>query len=107
MSNTLEKLKNDYAIESGSENWDDMIEYFIVGDVGGINQAFDEVTKLYTEYCVKASLEKASYNAELLIKIEGNRHAGNVQKTAYIPERGYIISSDKQSIINPDNIVIL
>ncbi|WP_312900213.1 hypothetical protein [Chryseobacterium taichungense] len=89
----LEEIKNEYAKELELSNWDDMIEYFLTGDINGIFYAYENIIIRYASECVKASLEKASEVAycddDLNDKDESE------------------IMVVKESITNPENIVLL
>lgn len=104
MSKRLEDIKNEYSKEHNYADWEEMIN-----DAAHwmVEKHMDDICIRYAREVAQASLEIANENSELLVKIEGNKLAGNVQKTAYIPERGYMISVYKESITNPDNIALL
>lgn len=76
---TLEQIKNEVAKEHGFNNllWNEKENQFI-----------NEVAKRYATACVKASQEKIYGNVRYLSGLN-------------------VPAVDKQSIVNPDNIVLL
>ncbi len=77
---TLKEIKDEIAKEHMQENWSNLMHKY--GGVG--DTIIDEVSKRYAEECVKASLEKAGDMVEESEVYEG-----------------------KESIINPENIILL
>jgi len=88
MSNTLEEIKNEVAIDHGYASYQEASDFNYRGVIS--DMTFGEIEedsyKLYAIRCVVASLEKAS-------KIVYDKYNGSYEC--------------KQDINNPDNIVIL
>lgn len=94
----LEEIKNEVSKKYYFKNWDDsMIE--IATSIGSrsvqtlkVERLMNEVQKIYTLECIKASLEKAYFNHEIFTR---NGHDEE------------IFELNKESIINESNIVLL
>lgn len=87
----LEEIKNEYAKELELSNWDDMIEYFLAGDVNGIFYAYENVINRYAKECSQASLNKAYQESLLNPDMYSN----------------CFCTIDEESITKESNIVIL
>ena len=85
---TLEKIKNELAIEKAYDSWNE-ITFFNNRNVVFIELLMNEVAKRYAKEVAIASLEKASENA---------RTRTNDESTSIIV--------DKSSITNEENIVL-
>jgi len=99
--NRLEEIKNEYALFNNYPNWD---EFISDTPIFRREEHYDEIGKIYAEECVKASLEKASKNTEM------HYHDGYFKTNT--PKNYVQIGSDnvqinKDSIINPENIILL
>lgn len=92
----LEEIKKEYAIELGFKSWGDMLEYYLIGDVNGIKQAYDNIINLYTTESIKASLIRASENATIKsLEMFGGNFLGSPKVV------------DEESITEESNIVLL
>lgn len=111
MSNRLEEIKKQYAKEIGFNNWNEMAQQYTWGDPEGMKDELDDIAKRYAKECCEASLEKASEKSVLRItrldksfrnsksRIDTNQGLwGTYNETTTV---------DKESITNPENIIIL
>ena len=87
---TLEKIKNELAIEKAYDSWNE-ITFFNNRNVVFIELLMNEVAKRYAKEVAIASLEKASENAKIDILSD---------------ESKYDVAIDKSSITNEENIVL-
>ena len=98
MSKRLEEIKNEYAESKGWDNWSDFIGCVQITRREG---HFDKVSELYAREVAQESLEKASEEATI------NHQNGEVNEDIkYFQIDFRIIRINKQSITNPDNIVL-
>lgn len=103
--NRLNEIQQEYAERKGKTNWyelisDELLEHYI-------EEYYHATCMTYTKECIKASLEKASCNIELYHcnnKINLNLHTDDPYLTA---EPGWYVACDKDSITNPENIILL
>lgn len=79
----LEELKEKYAVQQGFDSWKEL--WFDTTNFKHANEKIDELVKLYAKECSQASLEKAS-------------ESGYCTYDAMI---------DRESITNPENIILL
>lgn len=61
----LEEVKNEYLKQTGFNTWTEMSEYYLIGDVGGLDAAIQNVAVRYATECVNASISVASKNLEM------------------------------------------
>ncbi|MDE5432984.1 hypothetical protein [Elizabethkingia meningoseptica] len=93
----LEEIQNEYAIKCGFENWETLVVQTSlrtgssIGKITQIENYHKEIAKLYAREVAQASLNKAAENA-LIDGSEFSRCGCEI---------------DEQSIVNPDNIVLL
>lgn len=87
---TIQEIKSNYALELGYLTWGLLLEE-VSGTIVLLNH-MNEVAKRYATECAKASLEKAADNAVAFLDTEDMMYKACVEK---------------ESIDNPDNIVLL
>lgn len=83
----LEEIKDEFAEFHGHNDWKDL--WYSDSNYNRSNEMIDSVMKKYATECVKASLDKASENAECDARDYND----------------YFV--DKESITNESNIVLL
>lgn len=66
---TLQQIKDEYAIESGRENWEDKLNFGYSGD-SIWNSDVDEIAKRYARQCCKATQLKI---ADKISALDGTR----------------------------------
>ena len=103
----LEEIKNEYAIKRNYSNFNTM---YLSSSFNELNHYIGVIMQLYAEECVKASLEKASENSEVLVEgivtIESKKIFTLYDKGVKgIVERE--VSPNKKSITNENNIILL
>lgn len=92
MSTRLQQIKDEYAIKHHAHDW----ESFIRNQASWwIEAQMNDVCNIYAKECSQASLEKASENA----KVEKEY---SVKYQDFIPD-----GIDKESITNPENVILL
>ena len=90
----LEELKAEKSKELGYYNWQHLLWANGIFDVEKYN---NEVTMEYAKECSQASLEKASENVKMKMK-------KNIEDLSMMDDWSEI---DRESITNPDNIILV
>jgi len=85
----LEEIKEKYAVQQGVDSWKEL--WFDTTNFKQANERVDELVKMYAKEVVQASLEKASEKAKITTVNAIHKWQG----------------VDKESITNPENIVLL
>ena len=99
MSKRLEEIKDEYAQSKGFNDWTDL--WYSNSSYKFSNDHINSCMEIYAREVAKASLEKASEEATI------NHQNGEVNENIkYFQIDSRIIRINKQSIINPDNIVL-
>lgn len=88
----LQELREECAKKFEFKDWNDLRSFHILEDVPRLEEIENDVIAQYTEECVKASLEKASENAE------ADHHKYEIAMQPHVV---------KSSVTNPENIILL
>lgn len=117
----LEEIKNEYAIQLAEihdrsfTSWREMMDTDFefgngVSKVYDLESLTDEVAKIYTKECIKASLEKASKSANLLVSTFSSKSEYKERtdlKDGLWGSYNEKTIVNKESIINQENIILL
>lgn len=105
--NRLEQIKDEYAEKHHAHDW----ESFVRNQVSWwVEAQMDDVCKIYAEECCKATLKEVSKKAVLRI-ISSNSDRNHKERVDTINGLWGTYNEkttvDKESITNPENIVLL
>lgn len=96
----IEEIKNEVAKEQYDCSWLYACTFMHAGDV---EHLMKEVAARYTRECAKASLEKASSKAKIIVS-NGETH---LDVKSYTLSDGIRFSPDRRGITHESNIVLL